>query len=153
MPTPPPASAAASRYRLPVEPPTRHLLIASLASIAGACQLFAWALARLPTFFVVLGVGLIVIGLGFALAALVQHYRLRWIAYVGSETLTIVNGQRRTVLPWASVGAVRYADFRLQVTGHDGNRLSTLHVDRTRPAHEAAQVVERAIAAHLGARG
>ena len=152
MPTPAPAERAASRYRLPVEPPSRDLLIASLASIAGACQLFAWALARLPVFFVVLGVILIGIGFGFALAALVRHYRLRWIAYVGPESLTIVNGQRRTVLPWASVGAVRYADFRLQVTGQDGRRLSTLRVDRTRPAHEGARVVERAIAAHLGAR-
>ena len=152
MPTPTPAGRAASRYRLPVEPPTRELLVASLASIAGACQLFAWALARLPTFFLVFGVILMGIGIGFALAALVRHYRLRWIAYVGSETLTIVNGQRRTVLPWASVRAVRYADFRIQVTGEDGSRLSVLPVDRTRPAHEAAQVVERAIAAHLGAR-
>lgn len=151
MSTPTPADRA-SRYRLPVEPPTRHLLIASLASIAGAFQLFAWALARLPTFFVVFGVILVAIALGLALAALVRHYRLRWIAYVGSEALTIVNGQRRTVLPWTSVRAVRYADFRLQVTGDNGSRLSTLPVDRTRPAHEAAQVVERAIAAHLGAR-
>lgn len=149
MSPPTPAGRAASRHRLPVEPPTRELLIASLASIAGACQLFAWALARLPIFFVFFGVVLVMTGLGFGLAALVRHHRLRWIAYVGSESLTVVNGQRRTVLPWADVRAVRYADSRLHVTGAGGERLCTLGVDQTRPAHEAAQVLERSIAAHL----
>jgi hypothetical protein len=150
--SPTPADHAAPRYRLPVEPPTRHLLIGSLATIAGACQLFAWALARLPIFFLFFGLVLVLTGLGFAVAALVRHYRLRWIAYVGAESLTIVNGERRTVLPWATVGGIKYADFKLQVTGDDGSRLSTLPVDRTRPAHEGARDVERAIAAHLVAR-
>ena len=152
MSTPVPADRAASRHRLPVDPPTRELLIASLASIAGGVQLFAWALARLPTFFVVFGLLLVGVGLGFGLAAVVRQRRLRWIAYVGPSTLTVVNGQRRTVLPWTDVRAVRYADFRLEVTGEDGSRLCSLPVDQTRPAHEAAQVVEREIAAHLGAR-
>jgi hypothetical protein len=149
VPTPTPAGPAGVRYRLPVEPPNRELLIASLASIAGACQIFAWALARLPTFFVVFGLVLVAVALGFALSALLRHRRLRWIAYVGAEALTVVNGRRRTVLPWADIRAVRYADFRVQVTGTGGARLCTLGVDQTRPAHEAAQVVERSIAAHL----
>ncbi|GAA1437270.1 hypothetical protein GCM10009616_38750 [Microlunatus lacustris] len=149
MSPPTPAGRAAARYRLPVDPPTRELLIGSLASIAGACQLFAWALASLPTFFLVFGVVLVGIGLGFALAAVLRHRRLRWIAYVGPESLTVVNGQRRTVLPWADVRAVRYANSRLEVTGGGGERLCTLRVDQTRPAHEAAQVLERSIAAQL----
>jgi hypothetical protein len=150
--SPTPADRTAPRFRLPVEPPTRHLLIASLSTIAGACQLFAWALARLPDFFLFFGIVLVVAGLGFALAALLRHYRLRWIVYVGGDSLTIVNGQRRTVLPWAKVGTVRYAGFRLEVTAADGSRLSSLPVDRTRPAHDAAKDVERAIAEHLPAR-
>ena len=99
----PPGRPATSRYRMPIEPPTRKLLIASLASIAGACQLFAWALARLPTFFVALGVILIGLGLGVALAALVQRHRLRWVAYVGPASLTVPHGNRREVLPWGQV--------------------------------------------------
>ena len=149
---PEPDGRAPSRHRLPVEPPTRELLVASLASIAGACQLFAWALARLPTFFVVLGVVLMLTGLGFAASALVRHRRLRWIAHVGADALTVVNGRQRTVLPWSEVRAVDYRDFTLSVTGEGGRRLAALAVDRTRPAHEAAQDVERAIAAQLGAR-
>src|SRR5215213_9763440 len=97
LPTPVPADRAASRFRLPIEPPTRQLLIASLAAIAGACQLFAWALARLPWFFLVLGLLLIGIALGIALAALVRHHRLRWVAYVAPGALTIVRRNRRQV--------------------------------------------------------
>jgi hypothetical protein len=135
---------------LPVEAPTRELLIGSLAIVAGAVQLVGWALARLPTFFVAFGLLLVATGLGFALAALIRQRRYRWVAHVGPETLMIVAGQRRTMLPWDSVRGVRYAAFRIRVTGSNGRNLVTLPVDRTRPAHEAAQVLERAIAAHLG---
>lgn len=149
MPSPVPADRAASRFRLPIEPPTRQLLIASLAAIAGACQLFAWALARLPWFFLALGVILIGIAVGVALAALVQHYRLRWVAYVDPAALTVARGNRREVFPWTEVAAVRYVDFRLRVLGSDGRPLCTLPVDRTRAAHAAAGQLRQAIQAQL----
>jgi hypothetical protein len=145
-----PAEHAGSRFRLPVEAPTRDLLIASLAPIAGACQLFAWALAHLPLFFLVLGLVLVGLGVGVALAALVRYRRLRWVVYVGPESLTVSRGRRRTVLPWTQVADVSYSDFRLEVTGRDRTGLSTLRVDRTRPAHREAQALVRAIADHIG---
>ena len=150
MPSPVPADRAASRFRLPIEPPTRQLLIASLAAIAGACQLFAWALARLPWIFLVLGLLLIGIALGVALAALVRHHRLRWVAYVGPAALTVVRGNRRQVFSWTDVGAVRYVDFRVRVLGSDGRPLCTLPVDRTRAAHAGAGQLRQAIQAQLG---
>jgi hypothetical protein len=135
---------------LPIEPPTRQLLIASLAAIAGACQLFAWALARLPWFFLVLGLFLIGIAVGVALAALVRHYRLRWVVYVAPAALTVLRGNRREVFSWTEVAAVRYVDFRLRVLGSDGRPLCTLPVDRTRAAHAAAGQLRQAIQARLG---
>ena len=149
MPSPVPADRAASRFRMPIEPPTRQLLIASLAAIAGACQLFAWALARLPWFFLVLGLFLISIAVGVALAALVRHYRLRWVAYVAPAALTVLRGNRREVFSWTEVAAVRYVDFRLRVLGSDGRPLCTLPVDRTRAAHAAAGQLRQAIQARL----
>lgn len=140
---------AAARFRLPVEPPTRDLLIASLASIAGACQLFAWALARLGTFILVLGLVLIGIAVGFALAALIRHLRLRWIAYVGPTSLTVVNGRRRRELRWEDVGAIQYDDFRLRALGTDGTPRATLPVDRTRAADKAARDLEAVMQAQL----
>ena len=150
MPSPVPADRAASRFRLPVEPPARQLLIASLAAIAGACQLFAWALARLPWFFLVLGVILIGIAVGVALAALVRHHRLRWVAYVGPAALTVIRGNRREVFPWRDVAAIQYVDSRLRVLGSNGRPLCTLPVDRTRTAHAAAGQLRQAIQAQLG---
>jgi hypothetical protein len=144
-----PAARAASRFRLPIEPPTRQLLIASLAAIAGACQLFAWALARLPWFFLVLGLFLIGIALAIALAALVRHHRLRWVAYVGPAALTVARGNRRKAFSWTEVAAVRYADFRLRVMGSDGRPLCTLPVDRTRAADAGAGQLRQAIQAQL----
>ena len=150
MPSPVPADRAASRFRLPVEPPTRQLLIASLAAIAGACQLFAWALARLPWFFLVLGLVLMGVGVGVALAALVRHYRMRWVARVGPAALTVTRGNHRKVFLWRDVQAVQYADFRVRVLGSDGRPLCTLPVDQTREAHAAAGQLQQAIQAQLG---
>ena len=150
MPSPVPADRAASRFRLPIEPPTRQLLIASLAAIAGACQLFAWALARLPRFFLAFGLLLVGIAVGVAVAALVRHYRLRWVAYVDPAALTVARGNRREVFTWTEVAAVRYVDFRLQILGSDGRPLCTLLVDRTRAAHAAAGQLRQAIQARLG---
>ena len=149
MPSSVPADRAASRFRLPIEPPTRQLLIASLSSIAGACQLFAWALARLPWFFLALGVILIGIAVGVALAALVRHSRLRWVAYVDPTALTVARGNRREVFSWRDVTTVRYVDFRLRVLGSEGRPLCTLPVDRTRAAHAAADQLRQAIQAQL----
>ena len=150
MPSPLPADRSASRFRLPIEPPIRQLLIASLSSIAGACQLFVWALARLPWFFLVLGVTLLGTAVGVALTALVRHYRLRWVAYVNPAALTVVRGNRREVFFWRDVAAVRYVDFRLRVLSSDGRPLCTLPVDRTRAAHAAAGQLRQAIEAQLG---
>lgn len=149
MPSPIPADPASARFKLPVEPPTRDLLIASLASIAGGCQVFAWALVRLPIFILVLGLVLIGIAVGFALSALIRHLRLRWIAYVGPTSLTVVNGSRRRVLRWADIGAVHYDDFRLRLLGTEGRTSAILPVDRTRPAHEAARNLAAAIQTQL----
>lgn len=150
MPSPAPADRAASRFRLPIEAPTRQLLIASLAAIAGACQLFAWALARLPWFFLALGVILIGFALGVALAALLRHYRLRWVAYLDPAALTVARGNRREVFSWREVAEVRYVDSRLRVLGSDGRPLCTLPVDRTRAADAAAGQLQQAMQARLG---
>ena len=74
---------------------------------------------------------------GFGLAALVRHHRLRWVAYVDTASLTIVNGNRRTVLPWEEVAGVGYGASRLVIRGTAGHRSCALWVDRTVEAHEA----------------
>lgn len=146
-----PKSAAAdrdaSRFRLPVEPPVRELLIASLAVIAGGFQLAAWALANMPDFFLVLGTILVALAVGVAGYAFVNHLRLRWVIYVGPHSLAVVNGDRRRELAWSEIGDVDYDDFRLLVARLDGGHAWRLPVDRTAAAHDAAQHVLRVIRA------
>ena len=74
------------------------------------------------------------------------------MAYVDADSFTVVNGKRRTVLPWDHVAAVGYGDSRLTVRGTTGHRGCTLPVDRTREAHESAQDLVRVMEARLVAR-
>ena len=70
------------------------------------------------------GIVLIAVGVGFALASLIRYRRLRWVAYVGSAGLTVVNGSRRRAVPWAEIGTVRLVDSRLEIRSLDGRRTS-----------------------------
>jgi Bacterial PH domain len=147
-----PADRSADRFRLPVQPPLRHLLIASLSATVGSIEVILWATFRLPGFVLVAGMILIAVGVGFALASLIRYRRLRWVAYVGSAGLTVVNGSRRRAVPSAEIGAVRFVDSRLEIRSLDGGGRLTLAVDRTRAAHIAAAEIVRAIEAQLSAR-
>jgi hypothetical protein len=128
------------------------LVIAALSATVGSIEILLWALFRLPGFVLAGGILLIAVGVGFALASLIRYRRLRWVAYVGSAGLTVVNGSRRRVVPVAEIGAVRFVDSRLEIRSPDGRRRATLAVDRTRPAHIAAAEIVRAIDAQLSAR-
>jgi hypothetical protein len=146
-----PADRSADRFRLPVQPPLRHLLIASLSATVGSIEVILWAAFRLPGFVFAAGMVLIAVGVGFALASLIRYRRLKWVTYVGSGGLTVVSGSRHRVMPWAEIGAVRLENSRLEIRSPDGRRRVTLAVDRTRSAHLAAAEIVRAIDAQLSA--
>jgi hypothetical protein len=152
MTRPVPADRSADRFRLPVQPPIRHLLIASLSATVGSIEILLWALFRLPGFVLAAGIVLIAVGVGFALASLIRYRRLRWVTYVGSAGLTVVNGTQPRTVPWAEIGSVWLADSRLEIRSPDGRRRVTLAVDRTRSAHIAAAEIVRVIDAQLSAR-
>jgi hypothetical protein len=148
---PPPADRSADRFRLPVQPPTRKLLIASVSLLLGWVGIVAWALLPLPSYVLASGTVLTVLGLGVALAALVTYRSLRWVLYVGSDGLTVLYGARRTMLSWAEISAVRLVDNRLLII-HPDRRPDTLPIDGTRSAKAAANDIVRAIDARLAAR-
>ena len=147
-----PADPSADRFRLPVQPPLRHLLIASLSATVGSIEVILWATFRLPRFVLAAGIVLIAVGVGFALASLIRYRRLRWVAWVGSAGLRVVNGARHQVVPLTQIGAARLVDSRLEIRSPDGRRRVTLPVDRTRPAHVAAAEIVQAIDAQLSGR-
>lgn len=125
------------------------MAIASLSATVGSIEVILWAAFGLPWFVLAAGVVLIAVGVGFALASLIRYRRLRWVAYVDSAGLTVVNGARHQVVPSAEIGAARLVDSRLEIRSPDGRRRVTLAVDRTRPAHVAAAEMVRAIEAQL----
>jgi Bacterial PH domain len=149
---PPPADRSADRFRLPVQPPIRNLLIASASVVAGWVGVVAWAILRLPAFVLASGTVLTVLGLGLALAALVTYRSQRWVLYVGSDGLTVLRGARRRVLSWDDIGDVRLVENRLVIIHPDGRRPDTLPIDRSRSAQAAANDILRAIDARLAAR-
>jgi hypothetical protein len=149
---PPPADRSADRFRLPVQPPIRNLLIASAFVVVGWVGIVAWAILRLPSFVLAAATVLTVLGLGVALAALVMYRSLRWVLYVGSDGLTVLGGARRRVLPWAEISAVRLVENRLVIIHPDGRRPDTLPIDGTRSAQAGANDMLRAIDARLAAR-
>jgi hypothetical protein len=150
--SPPPADRSADRFRLPVHPPIRNLRIASVSAVVGWIGVAAWAILRLPGFVLAAGIGLTVLGLGVALAALVTYRSLRWVLYVGSDGLTVLDGARRRVLSWAEISAVRLVENRLEIIHPDGRRPDILPIDGTRSAQAAANDMLRAIDARLAAR-
>ena len=149
---PPPADRSAARFRLPVRPPIRNLLIASVSVVVGWVGVVAWAILRLPAFVLAAGTCLTVLGLGVALATLVTYRSLRWVLYVGSDGLTVLNGTRRRVLSWAEISAVRLVENRLVIIHPDGRRPDNLPIDDTQSAQAAAIDMRRAIDARLAAR-
>jgi hypothetical protein len=149
---PPPADRSADRFRLPVQPPIRNLLIASACVVAGWVGVVAWAILRLPAFVLASGTVLTALGLGLALAALVTYRSQRWVLYVGSDGLTVLRGARRRVLSWDDISDVRLVENRLVIIHPDGRRPDTLPIDRSRSAQAAANDILRAIDARLAAR-
>ncbi len=138
-------AASAARFRLPVQPPFRQLLIASLSALVGSIEVIAWATFRLPGFVLAAGVALIAVGAGFAVAALVRYRALRWVVYLSSAGLTVVRRTRRREMAWSDIEAVQLGIGQLMVLARDGSRPLVLPVDRTRTAHKAAEEVVREI--------
>ena len=149
---PPPADRSADRFRPPVRLPIRNLLIASAAALVGWVAVLDWAFLRLPAFVLAAGIGLTVLGVGVALAALVTYRSQRWVLYVGSDGLTVLNGARRRLLSWAEISAVRLVENRLVIIHPDGRRPDTLPIDGTRSAQAAVSDMLQAIDARLTAR-
>ena len=140
---------SAARFRLPVQPPVRHLLIASMSASVGSVEVIVWAMFRLPGFVLAAGVALIAVGVGFAVAALVRYRSLRWVVYLGPAGISVVYSTRRREVAWSDVASVQLVSGRLLVLARDGSRPLVLPVDRTRSAQEAAAGVVREIDARL----
>lgn len=123
-----PPQSSTQRYRLPVRPPVRLLLMACLSATVGSGEIVAWAAFRLPAFWLQAGVALIVAAAGLATWALVVHRRLRWTVHVSPDGLTVTRGSRRWQRPWSDIGGVGLVGARLVIRGRAGEPQQTLAV-------------------------
>ncbi len=146
------SASSAARFRLPVQPPVRQLLIASMSATVGSIEVLVWALFRLPAYVLAAGVVLIAVGVGFAVAALIRYRSLRWVVYLDSDGLTVVYRTRRREVAWTDTASVELVSGRLLILPRDGSRPLALPVDRTRSAQRAASEVVREIDVRLSTR-
>lgn len=125
------------RFRLPVRPPLRELLIASLCATIGSLEVIAWATFRLGWPVLLAGVALTVVGVGYGAWCLYRHWRTRWIAKVDADALTVTNGSRRRRLSWPEMGEIKVGKHRVEIFDQLGKKRLILGVDRTPRAAES----------------
>ena len=67
----------------------------------------------LPQVIVIAGLGLMIFSVLLAVVALVLTVRLRTTLVLDSESITIIKGRRRQVVPWSTIDVVRRQGSRL----------------------------------------
>ena len=67
----------------------------------------------LPQVMVIAGLGLMIFSVLLAVVALVLTVRLRTTLVLDSESITIIKGRRRQVVPWSTIDVVRRQGSRL----------------------------------------
>ena len=78
----------------------------------------------LPRAVPIAGVGLMIFAVVLAVVALVLTARLRTTLVLDPESITIINGRRRRVVPWSTIDIVRMQGPRLLlITKPEGRRL------------------------------
>lgn len=106
-----------ARYKFPTRTPLRWFLMSALCGLCGSAEILAWAVLRLPVFFLQGGMILIALGVLLSLRALLFVRRANWTLGLGPDQLTITHGTKQTELPWASVRTVTLRPFRLSIHG------------------------------------
>jgi|SRR5215211_3544659 len=102
-----------ARFTLTAPPPVRSLAISAVAAVMAAVVIVLGSALDLPQAVTIAGVGLMIFAVALAVVALVLTARLRTVLILDSESITIIKGRRRRVLPWAMIDIVRRRGPRL----------------------------------------
>jgi hypothetical protein len=101
------------RFTLTAPPPVRSLAISAVAAVLGAVGIVLGSAFELPQAVTIAGVGLMIFAVALAVVALVFTARLRTALILDSESITIIKGRRRRVVPWSMIDIVRSQGPRL----------------------------------------
>ncbi len=102
-----------TRFALAAPPPVRSLAISAGAAVIAAAMIVLSSALDLPQVVTAAGVGLLILAVVLAVVALLLTARLRTTLVLDPETITIIKGRRRRVVPWSMIDIVRRQGPRL----------------------------------------
>jgi hypothetical protein len=138
------------RFVLRASPPIRAYLLAALGSIGGAVLIVGWQ-SGWPLALGVIGIVVLVLAVGLALAATVLTWRFQTTLLVQRDTLTLTSGRRRTVFSWRDISAIDVRGARLVVTPIDGGRPTVAYVNPRQVGQPSFRALGRLLAERLDA--
>ena len=115
---PPPQEA---RFALTAPAPVRSLAISAVAAVIAAAMMVLGSALNLPRAVAIAGVGLMIFACALAVVALVLTARLRTTLALDPESITIIKGRRRRVVPWSTIEVVRRQGRRLLLITKPGD--------------------------------
>jgi hypothetical protein len=110
-----------ARFALTAPPPVRSLAISAVAAVVAAAMIVLGSALDLPQVVTIAGVSLMIFACMLAVVALVLTARLGTTLLLDSESITIINGRRRRVVPWSTIDVVRRQGPRLLLITKPGD--------------------------------
>jgi hypothetical protein len=89
--------------------------------MVAAAMIVLGSALELPQVVTIAGVSLMIFACMLAVVALVLTARLRTTLLLDSESITIINGRRRRVVPWSTIDVVRTQGPRLLLITKPGD--------------------------------
>jgi hypothetical protein len=121
-----------ARFTLTAPPPVRSLAISAVAAVIAAATVVLGAALDLPQVVTIAGVGLMIFAIALAMVALMLTARLRTILALDPQSITIIKGRRRQIVPWSTIELVKRQGPRLLlITKPDGGNDATVLNPRT----------------------
>jgi hypothetical protein len=102
-----------TRFRLTAPPPVRSLAISAGAALIAAAMIVLGSAIDLPQVVIIAGGILMIFAVALAVVAIALTVRLRTTLILDPESITIINGRRRRVVPWSMIDVVRRQGPRL----------------------------------------
>jgi hypothetical protein len=110
-----------ARFALTAPAPVHSLAISAVAAMVAAAMIVLGSALELPQVVTIAGVSLMIFACMLAVVALVLTARLRTTLLLDSESITIINGRRRRVVPWSTIDVVRRQGPRLLLITKPGD--------------------------------
>jgi hypothetical protein len=110
-----------AQFTLTAPPPVRSLAISAGAALIAAAMIVLGSALDLPQVLVFAGLALMIFAVALAVAAVALTARLRTTLILDPESITIMNGRRRRVVPWSMIDIVRRKGPRLLLITKPGS--------------------------------